>query len=308
MARNFLAYPTAPYQGTLSSKAFNDGRGRQKGLMVGATIPWALYTVAGAPLGNANPNFAVAFNLNTAGPNTVSGSWDIQSVYIDNEGVDFPVYVYFEDTFFTVSCPANSAGWYQVFTSGRQALITAIGITDAAIAAAQMTRVFFTDTYMSPSLDQEIVTATALWLASPTLARVNLNSVGFGVPSLGDQADNTSMFASGVGTSAQVFVPAAGGSLPPSKFIIVNALLMNLLQDGIITDNNSIDLVQQGSAIGLYTWTWQSQLNVKGNLIMPEATGMNLKLDGTKNYFIRQSAGSNCGDQVSLQTIFTQSN
>lgn len=187
MARNFLSLPSAPYNGVYSSKAFNTGRGQQKGEMVPVDILWGSYQANGASLGSANPNFAVAVNLNTAGPSTVSGTWTPQSVYIDNEGVDFPVYVYFPDTQFSVSAPANAAGWYEVYTLARQALVCGLGIDDNAVTQAQRTRVFFTDVAMVPSLDQEQQSAIDLWIGSDTIQRENLPLSGYGAPALGDQ-------------------------------------------------------------------------------------------------------------------------
>lgn len=182
MARNFLAYPFAPYQGTLSSKAFNDKRGQMKGLMVGLNIIWSLYLANGQLLGSANPNFTISCNINSAGPNTVSQGWTIESVYIDNQNVNFPVYILFPSTGFAISCPPNSAGWYQVFTLDRNALISGLGIPNIDIANNVRTNVFFTDTAMVPYLDQEQQSAVQYGLASPL---VTLGSSGGGLTSIG---------------------------------------------------------------------------------------------------------------------------
>jgi len=188
MARNFLAYPFAPYQGAYSSKAFNSGRGLPKGVMVALNILWATYLFAGAPAGTANPNVTVNAGVNVAGPNVVSAQWTIESCYIDNEGVDFPVYIYFPSTGFTVSCPPNAAGWYQVFTNDRSVLISAVGVSDSAMLQNQQTRIFFTDVTMTPSLDQELQGEIIYGLASPAIAQGNfLPTSGIGVPALGDQ-------------------------------------------------------------------------------------------------------------------------
>ncbi|HEX3000474.1 MAG TPA: hypothetical protein VHR86_09600, partial [Armatimonadota bacterium] len=187
MARNFLSFPFAPYNGAYTSKPFNNGRGGQKGTLVAVDVVWSTYRANGGALGSANPNFCVTTNLNTAGPNTVSGTWTIQSVYIDNEGVDFPVYVYFPDSLFAISCPANAAGWYEVYTNARQTLICGVGISDSAIAAAQRTRLFFTDAIMVPSLDEERPSSVPLYLGSPLIQRTNSLLPGFGPPALGDQ-------------------------------------------------------------------------------------------------------------------------
>lgn len=181
MSRNFLSFPFAPYQGTPSSKAFNNGRGQLKGLMVGYSIIWATYKVGIQSLGSKVPNFTVNTNLNAAGPNSVSQGWTIESVYIDNEGVNFPVYVFFPSTGFAVSCPPNSSGWFQVFTIDRLALITAIGIPDIDIANLVQTNVFFTDAFMVPYLDQEQQTAVQFGLSSPL---ISLGTSGGGISSI----------------------------------------------------------------------------------------------------------------------------
>lgn len=193
MARNFLSFPFAPYAGAYTSKAFNYSGGLAfKGLLVGINIQWALYRVGLQPLGNLNPNFAVQFNLNTAGPNSVSANWTVQSVYIDNEAVNFPVYVYFPDTQFAVSCPANSAGWYQVFTNARQALVCGLGITSLDVANAVQTNVFFTDALMVPSLDQEIAASLSYFIASQSIQRGGgVANQNYGPPALGDQLGGT---------------------------------------------------------------------------------------------------------------------
>lgn len=138
--------------------------------MVLASILWPNYRVGTQPLGQNNPNFTININLNNASASTVSQFWMIQSVYIDNENCNFPVYVYFPDTQFTVSCPPNSSGWYQVFTIARNVLVTALGISDFDIQRGAKTGVFFTDAEMVPYLDQEEQTAVNMQLASPVIS------------------------------------------------------------------------------------------------------------------------------------------
>lgn len=178
--RNFLAIPFAPYNGAFSSRPFNapsnvivDNAGRVtrgKALMVTALVKWFTYTLAGSPLGTANPDFNVVVDLNAAAAQTVSQDWTISSVYIDNESVNFPVYVYFPSTQFAVSCPPNSSGWYQVFTFDRRAWVCALGMSDIAIAGQATTSVFFTDAEVNSYLDQEAPTAVKMALASPIVS------------------------------------------------------------------------------------------------------------------------------------------
>ena len=168
MARNFLATPFAPYLGQFSSKPFQGVSG--KGLMVMADVFWPAYSVAGQSLGNSNPEFNVVVDLNAAASNQVSQNWLVRSVYIDNQNVNFPVYVYFTDTQFPVSCPANAAGWFQVFTAARRAFVVGIAISNVDIENLARTRVFFTDAIVASYLDQEAQTAVNMKIASPFIA------------------------------------------------------------------------------------------------------------------------------------------
>jgi hypothetical protein len=195
--RDFLAYPFAPYKGSFTSRAVRANN--KQSSMVLTTVHWSLYTANGETLGTNNPNYTVNVELSGVGPNIVSQQWIIQSVYIDNEDVGFPVYVFFPDTFFAVSCPPNASGWYQVFTNGRNPRIVGIGITDADIANAAKTGVYFTDALMVPYLDQEIASAVDLRLASPFI-------------SLGGTGGNLSGLT----------IQQAGSCLPPGTTLNVN--------------------------------------------------------------------------------------
>lgn len=186
MARNVLAFPFAPYAGQFSSRPFKS-RGRT-GLAVAADILWSAYLANGSPLGTAHPNYTVAVNLNAAGPNSVSQSWNIQSVYVDNLAVNFPVDLYFTDTQFALAVPANSCGWYQVFTQARHVLITALGMSDFTVISAR-TKVFFTDVEMTPYNDEELPTVLALGISSPSvqLGAPTGTRLGINAAALGDQ-------------------------------------------------------------------------------------------------------------------------
>lgn len=298
MARNFLPIPFAPYAGLYSSKPFDTARGQPKGLMVQLDILWAAYLANGQALGNANPQFNVVANLNAAGPNSVSQSWTIQSVYIDNEDVDFPVYVYFTDTQFAVSCPANSAGWYQVFTAARQAFVVGIGISDSSIAAGQRTKVFFTDVAMVPSLDQEVQSALALWLGSSTIQRENALLSGVGTPALGDQ-----LF--GLSTSfnnAVIPIPVLGGNPGQTLYItqyqLSTAGLLGAPFQGNVILSNDID-----GAVNSFGVNIQANQNCFG--ILRDIRG-NLRFNGAAHWTIQatDTAGSVTG-AINVQFVFS---
>ncbi len=226
--RNFLPFPFAPYNGGYTSKAFNNGAGRQKGTMVPLRVLWDAYKANGQNLGTNNPNFAVSFDLNTAGPNTVIGTWTIQSVYIDNMGVDFPVYIYFNDTQFPVVSPPNSAGWFQVFSNARAGLIIAEGITDAT--RTEQTAVYFTDVAMVPYIDYELSQGVSLFRASPSIQRGGaFSNTTFAAEALGD-INNQSGISLTSTTSAGIFFAGPGPlGRQLSGFYYVTSLMINII-------------------------------------------------------------------------------
>lgn len=293
MARNFLSFPFAPYVGTYTSKPFNNGRGGQKGTLVAVDVLWASYQANGHNLGAANPNFCVTTNLNTAGPNTVSGTWTIQSVYIDNEGVDFPVYIYFPDSMFAISCPANAAGWYEVYTNARQTLICGIGISDSAIASAQRTRLFFTDVIMVPSLDEERPSSVPLYIGSPLIQRTNSLLPGFGPPALGDQT------VSGLAEIDQITGPPRDYIILPkqsSGFFYVTSIYASapLIQSqystplgGMLINGFIGDITAQTPLMTFNLTSYQTTLRDginSDNICILNAQNMNLRLDATHDY------------------------
>lgn len=207
MARSFLQYPFAPYLGPqLSGKPFN-ARG-YRGTIVLADIVWPSYTVGLRPLGTANPDFTVNVNLQGVSSQVVNQQWLIRSVYVDNQNVNFPVYVYFPDTQYAVSCPANSAGWFRCFSLASAALIVAIGISDYDILNDARTKVFFSDIELESYLDQEAPTAVQQGIASPTINFGGTGGIINNVTTL-----NTGLwYTGGAGSLHQLIVSGGGGS------------------------------------------------------------------------------------------------
>lgn len=315
MARNFLSYPFAPYNGAYTSKPFNNGRGGQKGTLVAVDIVWSAYQANGQNLGSLNPNFCVTTNLNTAGPNTVSGTWTVQSVYIDNEGVDFPVYVYFPDSLFAISCPANAAGWYAVYTNARQTLICGVGISDSAIAAAQRTRLFFTDVIMVPSLDEERPSSVPLYLGSPLIQRTNSLLPGYGPPALGDQTQSGHLIVTetSIFPTSQIILPKAA-----SGFYYITSLFITapLIQSQYSTANGGMQVTSEFSDLTLSkpiaTFTTFSYLvpNTSNfdtsNPTLLNGQNMNLRLDATHDYGLKATTVVNISGVLTTFELYMQ--
>lgn len=231
--RNFAAVPFAVYNaGQLSGKPFRDGGRTAQSVL--AQIKWNTYNVGFQPLGTANPQFNVTVDLNNAASNQVSQLWYVQSIYIDNDGCAFPVYVYFPDTGYAVSCPPNSSGWFKAFTIARRAWIVGLGISNLDIQNAAVTNVFFTDALSVPYVDPEQATAVEYGIASQTInigagsggALLSITPVlagsGYNIGNLtitggGGSAATAhgTLDAFGRFTSVQLTAPGAGFSGPP---------------------------------------------------------------------------------------------
>lgn len=295
MARNFLAFPFAPYQGGFSSRAFNTSRA--KGTMITASVRWSDYT-------NTPGVFSVTTSLQAAGPNLVPAQWQPQSVYIDNEGVDFPVYVSFQDTQFVVSCPANSAGWYAIYTNGRQALISGIGIVANSLTTNQLTRLFFTDVPMTPYLDQEVQSAVSLWLASNAFPRFSINNANYNAPALGDQPTSATLNCAGPGT-AVIALSAVG----PGVFYYLTALSANVVRIGAGVSNvTDVRLGSPSLSSAIWTWQWFSTAGAQDNGPVFCDSGFNLKLDASIQYTLQQISGPVSNDRFRVNITYTLAN
>ena len=198
MARDFLSLPSAPYKGSLGTLPID--RSGKKGTMLRCNIKWSDY---GA--GAAVPNLCVVCDVNASGPNSAPQQLFIQSVYIDNLGVDFPVYVYFSDTQFPVACPPNTGGWFSVFTNQRRGMVCATGVSNNS--RNQITKVFFANVDMVPYIDQESPSFIPNYIGSLTSIHdpsISL-SPGFGPPALGDQTYSSGVDIATPGTIVRYF-------------------------------------------------------------------------------------------------------
>lgn len=197
-------YPSAAYNEQLNSRSYNIGN--SKSLSIIANIKWYTYSIAGVMLGNSVPNFGVVVDMNSAQTNTVKLGWQCNSIYIDNTGNNFPVYVQFPDTNYTVPCQPNTSGWFPVITSARTAQVFALGMTTNDITALASTLIFFSDETRIPYLDPEQQTALEYGIASPTIA---FGSGGSGISSVvplpgGSGYNNGNLTVSGAGGTGAV--------------------------------------------------------------------------------------------------------
>ncbi len=256
--------------------------------------------------GSANPIVGISVNLQAGTPRQKLQR--IGSVYIDNTSSPVPIYVQFPDTGYTITAAPNTSGWHIAYTNVLNCTIYAKGLSTGIVP---MTRVFFTNQIVAPDNNPEVQNAIALWFASPTLARTGLFNTAYGSPGLGDQANLTELIANGVGANALVFSPTQGSPvLTPSKFLLINAMMVNILSGGAAAFDSGVrvDLTESGVSTVLYSWGWNSLAGIKAQFNLPTVSGVNIKLDGSKSYSVRQVTGSNTADRFILNVVFTQSN
>lgn len=212
MSRNFLQYLFAPYNGTLISKAATYcGR---KATVLPFVIDWSTYMVGGQHLGSTIPNFTVLIDYSSLGPGNLPDGWQGQAVWVDNENVDFPVYVYFADTGFALPVSPNCAGWFPVISNDKSFRVVALDIPDVSITARQTTTVILSDQAMQPYIDFEIQSSLSQWRASPVIQGGQLFTPGVGPPALGDQ-----FVSAKVPFQSNVIIPQLTGNLGQFLYI-----------------------------------------------------------------------------------------
>ncbi|MEB2529364.1 hypothetical protein, partial [Kocuria rosea] len=162
-----------------------------------------------------------------------------------------------------------------------------------AIAAAQLTRIFFTDVIMVPSLDEERPSTVPNYLGSPSIQRTNSLLPGFGPPALGDQTASGNVIA--VETSIypvkQIILPKSS-----SGFYYITSLFISapLIQSQYSTANGGtqftaeFDDLTNGNPIAkfsLFSYLVPNTSNFDTrNPTLINAQNMNLRLDATHDY------------------------
>jgi hypothetical protein len=291
MSRIFAGLTGTPYLGAYNGAAIDlcgmtPGENPQ---VIPLIIPWNLYSA-----GSAKPTASVAVNLQnaTTGQSLFSR---VRSVYIDNLGCNVPVYIYFPDTNFTVAAAPNSTGWYPVTTNGIVALIIGQGFTNADLNS--ITNVSFCNMQVPPFANAELAQNVALYRSSPAIQRGNTiyNSL-YAPPALGDQADNNTLSLTFPGTVQLFGGPKASGFYYLTSVFIDIFGVSNLAAaiDTLFIESTGVSgllyqfgFVAPDSTIG--------PTNYIAFLYLAQMTGLQLKLDATQNWRVRNQASISNG-------------
>lgn len=291
MSRTFIGFGQVAYIGQPSSRAIKIFG--ISGQSVPLFFQWISYGAS-----TAVPNINVLVNLDTS---ACKGLDQIRSVYIDNLGSVNPVYLYFPDTGQTLAAKANSEGWYPAFTNAKQMWVIGEGFLNGSIP---QTFIIVSNVALPPSVNTEIDQAVNLWLASPVITRGNsIYNAALGVPALGDQ-----IFVSPL-LGMQISGSVAGMWNTPfvSGFLYVRTIQVigqNVSSSGITSA--SIVLESTGVAGTLIPLTFNvNNVNVQGNNVLLDLKDMQLKLDATQTWRLRNTNTAPSGSIFGI-SAFTQ--
>jgi len=274
MSKTFLQIPASP----IGTGPFLPISLCEPSAVAPAAIP---FTVIWRTYGANTAHPAVAVNVNMQPAQNTLQIDKVKSVYIDNLGVDVPVYVYFPSTGFTVPAQPNSASWYPVITNDWLAVIIGEGFTDAS-AATTVTRVFFSNMQMAPYVSNELLTSVALWKASSVVSKgTGIQNTNYGVPALGDQTSTYIFDLSNPFSTAILATPQ------PSGFIYITGVTINLLNIqsallGALRFNGSVS----GNFLDWFIPVFNTQAPL---VVLFNKSGMNLKFQATETLSIQNA-------------------
>jgi hypothetical protein len=182
--RSFLGFEFSQYQGLPPS---------QRPLSIctpmsqaPCAIPYTFNWSADYALSTARPNFLVILNPFNTGAGLVIDK--VRSVYIDNLGCNFPVYIQFPSTGFIVAAQPNSACWYPVFSNDFNVNVAVEGFTDGD--AGSITGLFLSNVFMEAYVDNELPASLNLGRASTDIPRGgNFANSRYAPFALGDQTN-----------------------------------------------------------------------------------------------------------------------
>ena len=292
MSRSFLGFGQVAYIGTPYTRPITFGG--IKGISVPLRFDWLSYGAS-----TVNPNVNVLVDLSTQNTKALI---EIRSVYIDNLGSDVPVYIYFEDTDYSVVAAPNSAQWLPVYTKSLKFWIVGLGFLTGNIPT---TKVIVTNLVIEASSDVEIATSIALWKASATITRGStIYNENLGTPALGDQADTHT----GAFNSAGVMVPSLWQTPQPSGFLYVTNIDFTFISPAFIGAGGSTVVVVESTGISglLYSFIFSGSSTILGVQKLLGLNGMNLKLDATQTWRLRCTSQSGVvGINFSFNSNFT---
>lgn len=288
--RNFGGIPSHQYVGTPAAFPVQLSIGLTN-QVVPLTLPWLIYGAA-----TAAPNQSVLVDL--TGNNVSARTGTLQSVFIDNLGSNISVYVRCLDTNYTVTAQPNSCGWYPIYTNLMTFQIIGMGFVDAIIPT---TLVMFSNLRIIPSVDIELATSVALWLASNTITRgTGIQNTNYGAPALGDQTIN---FADALGAGITGILHNGIWNTPQvSGFVYLTHANI-----WIHTPNAGGGVlvwdIESAGAAGVL-WTFQCSAGFQGFANILSFSSMNIKLDAAQTWRINVTTNTFGASAVVLNHTF----
>lgn len=286
--RNFGAFPAQNYIGTPFAFPVQLSAGLQSQVCP-LTFNWLIYGAS-----TAAPNQLV--NVSLVGNNVAARMGTVQSVFIDNLGSNASIYVRCMDTNYTVAAQPNSCGWYPIFTNLLTFQIVGMGFVTGSIPT---TLVMFSNLRIIPSVDLELATSVALWLASSSISRgTGIQNTNYGTPALGDQAINY-MDVLGAGFTGGLH--ALFGTPQPSGFIYLTAINVNCEVKGAVGALQWA-ILSTGAAGNLFVFDGPLTSPQYQNLIT--LNSLNIKLDATQTWEIFVAVNTYGANAVFLNHTF----
>lgn len=230
----------------------------------------------------------------------------IASVKIDNIGSSAPIYVLFPDTGDVIACQPNSSVTFPCLTNLLSAIVYATGLIPGFIP---VTRVYFYNVDLPPSVDPEIGQALSLHKASPIITRgTTIFNQNYGVPALGDQFHSSGgLSLTGPNSVGLWNTPYASGFLYITHLVVNSygmiptgappgaAFLCDIILESTGISGTLIDINFNSSANGTTSAGVVALLDITGQI----------KLDATQTWQMRLVAPAPNGFAQAIST-FTQ--
>lgn len=268
---NILPYKGAPYK----ASAFI---GNCPVSLVPILIDWSLYGVSSSLT-------SIGVNVSLIGQGATAAIIPrMTSVYIDNTQSNVPVFLKFIDTGQVIPCQPFSSGWFQCLTNGVSAIIFGVGFVTGQIPVTQL---HFTDAYVAPFNSLEISQSRVLEKASRSITRgTTIYNQDYAVPAIGDQTTQTQLYVGVANTANVMNTPYVA---PYNYLYLTNLTVTTVRVEDATARQFEFFLESTGSAGILYDWILWCPSGSQENVNLYQQSGMNIKLDATQTWRVRNT-------------------
>lgn len=270
--------------------------------LVPLSFNWTTYFAAA---GNAE-NIAVPVNIQ--GGKVQGGILDqILMVKIDNQNSTVPISVYFPDTQDMVSCPPQTVVTVPAMTNGLNLVVIAQGLSPGFTPE---TMVYLYNFIVPSVVDPQIQLTFPQWRGSPTVQQ-GYNQIltpGYGAPALGDQ-NTSNAFTLNHGAGTVLWNNIFGTPRSDYKYVYLTHAHVSLVCAAEASQQNHFMYMQALGASSVLWNFYYSTNPIPTSAVLLNASGMNLKLDATEQWFWAQGdTGVNLGGYLNVYFAYTLSN